>query len=247
MKSKYALIIILATFGCVILGNIFHKVYIDVQKDKKVVSTKDGITEIKKLESKNVIELEKKIDDMRKESLENRDFKTIFSNSVIMGDSISEGLIEYQILNKSSVVAVKARNTKTAMKDIKTTVNLKPVNVFLTYGMNDILYFNGDVEQFINQYKKMISEIKNKLPQTNIYITGILPVQQKAIAKHKVFSKLDKFNEALEIMCKENKIVFIETNNLLNEDSKFYEADGIHMKFGFYSIWLNELAKAANL
>lgn len=250
MKFKYALITILAALGCAILGSLVHKVYIDVQKNEKIVSTvstKDGITEIKELESKNVIELEKKIDDMRKKNLENRDFKTIFSNSVIMGDSISEGLIGYEILSKLSVVAVKGRNTSTAMKDIKIAVNLQPTNIFLAYGMNDLLYFNGDVEKFINQYKKMIKEIKDKLPQTNIYISGILPMQQKAIDKYSAYGKLNEFNDNLNILCKENGFGFIETKNLLREDSELYEKDGIHMKKDFYPIWLNELAKVANL
>lgn len=247
MKVKYALLIALGALGCVILGSLVNKVYIHVQKDRKVVSTELGITEIKKLESKNVIELERKINSIGKEGSEKRDFKSIFSNSVIMGDSISEGLTGYGILNKSSVVAVKGRNTSTAMKDIPTTINLQPSNVFLTYGMNDIAYFSGNIENFIKQYNKMVVEIKNALPQTNIYITGILPVQQKAIAKQSVYSKLNQFNDALRVMCQENGLTFVETQHLLSENSKYYEPDGIHLKFGFYSIWLNELAKAANL
>ena len=164
-----------------------------------------------------------------------------------MGDSISEGLVGYGILNKSSVVAVKGRNTSTAMKDIPTTINLQPANVFLTYGMNDIAYFSGNIDNFIKQYNKMIAEIRNGLPQTDIYITGILPVQQKAINKQHVYTKLDQFNEALKVMCKENGLTFVETKHLLSEDSKYYEPDGIHVKMGFYPLWLDELAKAANL
>ena len=37
MKVKYALLIALAALGCVILGSLVHKVYIHVQKDKKIV------------------------------------------------------------------------------------------------------------------------------------------------------------------------------------------------------------------
>lgn len=247
MKGKYALLVALATLGCVILGSLVHKVYINVQTDQKIVSTESGISEIKKLESKNVIELEKKINNMSKESLGKKNFKSIFSNSVIMGDSISEGLVGYGILNKSSVVAVKGRNTSTAMKDIPTTINLQPAHVFLTYGMNDIAYFSGNIDNFIKQYNKMIAEIRNGLPQTDIYITGILPVQQKAINKQHVYTKLDQFNEALKVMCKENGLTFVETKHLLSEDSKYYEPDGIHVKMGFYPLWLDELAKAANL
>ena len=132
MKVKYALLVALSALGCVILGSVVNKVCIHVQKDKNIVSTEYGISEIKKLESKNVVELEKKINSMKKETLDKKNFKSIFSNSVIMGDSISEGLVGYGILNKSSVVAVKGRNTSTAMKDIPTTINLQPSNVFLT-------------------------------------------------------------------------------------------------------------------
>ncbi|WP_042276416.1 hypothetical protein [Faecalimicrobium dakarense] len=149
-------------------------------------SISSGIESIKKLESKDVISIEKKIDNMNnKKGIKDNDLKQVFENSLIMGDSISESLIEYSILNKSSVVAYKGRNTSSAKKDVNLAVNLYPSNVFMAYGMNDIPYFRGDAKKFVLSYEELIQDLKSKLPKSNIYICEILPVQQKVIDKEK--------------------------------------------------------------
>lgn len=205
------------------------------------ISTTNGINEIDKLQSKSVIEIEKKIDAMRTQSKEKMNFKSIFSNSVIMGDSISEGLTEYNMLEKSSVVAIKGRDTIKAMNDIKTVVGLQPQKVFMTYGMNDLLLFNGNSKSFIKQYEKLVNKAKQELPNTDIYICSVLPVQQKAINRKPAFKAYSQFNIDLQKMCKDLGVTYIKTDDLLIGHSEYYEGDGIHMKPKFYPVWLSRL------
>ena len=79
------------------------------------VDTKEGISIIKAAEKENVKDIEKKISKLEeKERLEQAqqqetsgeiNYKSVFSSAVVMGDSISEGFLEYDFLNASSVVA----------------------------------------------------------------------------------------------------------------------------------------------
>ena len=111
----------------------------------------------------------------------------------------------------------------------------------MAYGMNDLLLFNGDSKKFINQYEKLINEVKKGLPNTEIYICSVLPVEQKAINKKSAFKQYTDFNIDLEKMCEKLGIKYIKTDDLLDGHSEFYEGDGIHMKPSFYPVWLNRL------
>jgi len=236
--------IVLSVF-ILVPSNVTSKLFTKSQSTKTImnnnVSTTQGVKDIKKLEQKNVLNIEEKINQIRKKEPDESNFKSIFSNSVIMGDSISESLAEYDILEKSSVVAYKGRNTESALGDVKTIINLQPQKVFMTYGMNDLLLFNGNAKTFVEHYEKLINAVKKGLPNSQIYVCSVLPVQQIAINENSAFKNYPKFNIALEDMCKNLDITYIKTDDLLDGHSEYYEPDGIHMKMNFYPSWLNRL------
>ncbi len=215
--------------------------------NKQDVSVCKGIEFIKSLELKDVVKLEEKIDSLREKDIEDMDFKTLFSSSVIMGDSITEGLVGYGVLNQSSVVAKKGKNTISALEDVKTVVNLQPRKVFMTYGMNDLYVFPNNAKGFIDSYKNLVNEVKLSLPSTKIYIASILPANEKALNKDSELKHCNEFNKELEKMCEELDLIYIDTTKIVKEDSKLYEPDGIHMKISFYPKWLNLFKKSALL
>ena len=55
-----------------------------------------------------------------------RNYVQVFSNAVIMGDSIAEGLVDYQLLTNMQVVAARGRNVNTIDDDIQKVINLAP-------------------------------------------------------------------------------------------------------------------------
>jgi lysophospholipase L1-like esterase len=113
----------------------------------------------------------------------------------------------------------------------------------MTYGMNDLqLYSNSD--DFIKSYETLIKDVKRKLPNSKIYVTSILPVQQNALGKEPKFNNLEDFNIALERLCSDLQIEFMNVGNL---SSKYYEPDGIHFRADAYPILLNLMAKKAKL
>lgn len=237
----YIIVVLLITL---FISNIYNynatKKHLEKNDLKEV---KVGLDVIKKLESKSIIEIEKKINNMNKKKYES--FKEAFSNSVIMGDSISESLIEYKILNESSVVAYKGRNINQAKNDVDVVVNLYPSNIYMAYGMNDTQYFRGKPIEFIRQYEKVINDLMAKLPESNIYISEILPVQQKAKNKVQYYYNIDEFNLALKDMCNRLGITYVHTEDIVEEN--MYEPDGVHMKKTFYKFWLKRLLQESNI
>lgn len=215
---------------------------------------KNGVSDIKKLEVKSVEKIQVEINSIQSKNQEDKsntnnerskkiDYDTLFENTVIMGDSRTESLTEYGILSSSSVVAYKGRTTVKAKNDVSTIVDLVPSKIIMTYGMNDLqLYSNSD--DFIKSYEKLIEDVKSKLPNSKIYVTSILPVQQNAVGKEPKFNNLEDFNIALESLCSDLQIEFMNIETL---NSKYYEPDGIHFRADAYPILLNLMAKKANL
>lgn len=69
-----------------------------------------------------------------------------------MGDSISSGFSEYDVLNASSVVAKRGIQLEGLDEQISQAKKLNPQVVFLSYGMNDVIATDGDTEAFIKKY-----------------------------------------------------------------------------------------------
>ncbi|WP_373599082.1 GDSL-type esterase/lipase family protein [Paraclostridium bifermentans] len=234
--------------GLIILARYIYKSHYE----KSYISTDKGIAKIKELENESITKIREDIEQngqdnekVNNEQNEDIDFNKVFEDSVIMGDSRGEGLTEYGVLSSSSVVAYKGRTVIKAKDDISTVVGLAPSKVFMTYGMNDLELFKNS-NDFIKKYKELIVDVKKKLPATKIYVTSIIPTNQKAVNSHPEFKNVDKFNEAIKGMCKELNVEFIDVSGAMNSND-LYAPDGIHFKPDFYEGYLKIIKDKANL
>ena len=213
-----------------------------------------GITIIKELEAQDVLESEEKIELVQKglqgiNTNKNNgevDFVDKFSSSVILGDSRAESIVLYEILNSSSVVAYKGRNIANAKKqgDINTAIGLYPKNMFFTYGINDIECYS-DSAKFIEQYESVIDLVKSKLPNTDIYICSILPVQSFTLSQQPNYANIDKWNSDLQAMCQKKGVTYLDANGIVEQSD--YEPDGIHFGPNFQKKWLDFFIQKGNL
>lgn len=221
---------------------------------KSKVDTKEGLAVIKAAEAEDVKDIETKIQKLNEKDRADEDaanadgsrnFKSIFSSAVVMGDSITEALTEYNILNASSVVAKIGVELNDLDDEIETAAEINPQMIFLTYGTNDILATNGDTEEFIKEYKSVISKLQEKLPDTKLFVNSIFPVSQEKVAEEPLFAQIGEYNTALQEMCDANQLAYIDNTSLVS--SQYYEDDGLHFKSEFYTIWLQHMAEVAEL
>lgn len=238
-----ALIVIFISFS-------FNNINVASKTDEK---EKSGIETIKELQSKNVEDIEGKIGEIRdKYKVEiimpstpttQLDYKMIFKDDIFMGDSQTEGLTAYGFLNESSVLAEKGKNVVGAMDYLDSLKYSSPENVYLLFGLNDMLIYN-DVSNFIDDYIKLIEEIKRNLPNTKIYVQSVMIARDDVIAKQPMYSKERnaKANELLEAYCKKSKIEFINLKSILENNNSLFEADGLHVKADFYRVWLSTVS-----
>lgn len=251
---KWKRLLILAMSGIVtvnISSNIFS--IRNSSKDKQKEKVIEGRECLIKLENAELSKVEEVIDKHHTIIEVNEgtdvDFYNFYENTVFMGDSIAEGLIEYEIVNKYNVIAEKGNGVKEGLEKVDTVLALNPKNVVILYGMNDVITFDGGGEGGVEAYKanyiKLINELKEKLPNSNIYIQAPLPVLDKAKATNIRLTNenLKEFREITEAVSRETGVYYYNTDLLVVDNSELYEPDGIHLTYAFYEKWLTSLYK----
>ena len=143
------------------------------------VDVSEGLALIEAAQNADVTAIELKIQslDAQDELGGGRSLKEIFASSVIMGDSMAQGFSEYDILNASSVVADIGVSLTDLDDQIGRVREINPQYIFMTYGANDVLTTNGDVEIFIEQYRNALREVQAQLPNTRVLVNSIFPVR----------------------------------------------------------------------
>lgn len=220
-----------------------------------------GLQKLRKIEQVDVAEVEDKIREQEaarreKEHMEedaqieqevqdNRSPNEKMAYAVVMGDSRTVGMVDFQILDAAKVIAKTGVHLSQMEEEIELAAARNPQYVFLAYGLNDIEKLNGNTELFKEQYKNIIYKMKERVPQSTVYINAIQPVQQKVIDRKPILAKIPEFNQALQEVCKEENITYIDITGIMKEE--YYAPDGIHFQPSYYPVWVEKMAEAANL
>ena len=106
------------------------------------VDTEQGVEYIKAAESEDIATIEQKISQLEQQDggEDARSYKEKFASSVVMGDSITEGFSEYDVLNASSVVSKIGVHLDELEEQVQQVKELDPQVIFLAYGMNDVIF-----------------------------------------------------------------------------------------------------------
>ena len=168
------------------------------------------------------------------------DNRFVFKNSVLVGDSMAEGVVDYRILDSSNVFAKRGKRVDSSDDLFSRAVSFNPEHLFVEFGMNDIIEFRGKTKPFIEVYSDTIHDLKKKLPNTKIHIVSISTISDLGIKNNPNMKNFKEYNDAMRKMCAKEKIDFVDTTLLFDENSQ-YEFDGIHPKEPFYSDWVKQM------
>ncbi|MGN4446723.1 GDSL-type esterase/lipase family protein [Bacillus cereus group sp. MYBK79-1] len=165
-------------------------------------------------------------------------FKSIFKTSVFLGDSITDGLHDVDILDEENIVSGIGKSIGDAQKNIEQIANQKPQHIFILLGLGNL----SEAKEFaITQYSQLIQKIKEKLPNTKINILSITPVTLERTQKEERYKNINDFNEGFKMLAKKEQVNFIDLSPIFKENPNLYVKDGIHFKPEFYPIWLEYL------
>ena len=229
----------------------------DIDKENKTDNLLEERSELynedEKTKGKEDLEETNKLDEVKKaepltDEVEDsninkfNDYKEVFKDSLFLGDSITDSLSFYEFVDKSNVVAKFGLTAKGAKDEIQGIIKINPKNIFIMFGMNDILT-GEDSNKFANNYAELIQDVKEKLPNTKIYIQSILPVDSKVKDKKPLLTNenIDKFNQVLEDVANNENVEYLNIRTILEKNENLLEPDGIHVKYKFYKLWLDYL------
>lgn len=251
-KDRVLQTAVLFAIGVLVIGGITVAVRLsNPQKD-----TKKGTEILKTMNETDVSQADKKIKQLEaqerkaEQEADERPASEKFADCLVMGDSITQGLYEYGVLDQANVQADRGTGVSTGDNEkladhITKAKEMKPSVLFLSYGMNDVGAQNGDADGFVKAYKPVIKELKKSLPDTKIYVNSILPAAQTAIDQNSVYAKIPEFNQKLKKLCEKENVTFIDNTDLVKQE--YYANDGIHMSTSYYKEWVNHMAEVAEL
>lgn len=130
----------------------------------------------------------------------------------------------------------------------------QPKKIFLMIGVND-LKRNIPTEYIVNNYRRIVQEIRQDSPKTNIYLLSILPVHpDKLLASFSTVKNADVqlLNQGLEKLERTGKKVrFVDLHPVFADENgclkKELTPDGVHLEVSAYVALINYLKKVKAL
>ncbi|MGE7988151.1 GDSL-type esterase/lipase family protein [Lysinibacillus fusiformis] len=127
-------------------------------------------------------------------------YDSIFKNSLFVGDSITEGFFNQELIDDTKVIADKGKITVLALETDVVAKN--PDHIFMNFGINDLLIrmdldgkpVNDPIQFSIDHYSAFIQKIKKELPSAHIHILSVTPVTKEALQEYPQYKHIATYN-----------------------------------------------------
>jgi len=160
---------------------------------------------------------------------------------VFVGDSLTEygEWNDFFPLKKSSNRGVAGDTAKDIMLRMDSIHSTKAKKAFLMVGINDI-YTNIFTKKIIENYKKIISSLKNK--DFEVIVQSTIQCQLEICGEDRVL-KVNLLNKELKALSKNMGVFFLNLDELSAEGGldKDFTYDGIHLNAFGYQYWVSKI------
>ncbi len=249
-KLRKIVLAAIAIFALLVLFNIV-KGYrgADVSKDEIA----ENLSAVELLQKAEVSEVEKAVDALDKANYDEVAagkrirYRRAFSKSMILGDSLTEGLTVYNWLTSAQVSAKVGGSIVYADKQFATAAKTYPEYAFFAFGMNDMGNYDGDNKAFIKKYSSLLKAFKETSPDTTMCVCSISTPTAAAIKGNHSISHYKTFNAAIRQMCEDEGYTYIDITDILPEHSDLYAGDGIHAAPAYYPYWMDRMIEVSGM
>ena len=164
--------------------------------------------------------------------------KSKLEGTVIIGDSMAQAAIEYNLMPETSVFFQRGGITRELGPVTEKAVALYPENVIFFTGLNDADHETYD--SYPEAYAERVAQVRAALPDAKIWICSMTPPSDALGAVREDLARAPVFDQVLEAWCAASPdATYVDLKWLVRQD--WYMADGIHFKRSFYLIWLQYL------
>ena len=181
-----------------------------------------------------------------------------FEDALFIGDSRTEGLKIYSSLEDMHAYCSKGLSVSRAYTDrvavlpdgqkvtILEALKIESYQkIYIMFGVNELGWKNIDI--FYQKFDTLVADIKELQPQALIYVQSILPISAARSATDPVFNndRVIRFNEALQRVCQDQNVIYLDVGTYLADDTGALPADassdGIHCNRIYCEKWLDYL------
>lgn len=256
-KKEYigsTVIIAAAIAGAIAVFGGYHA----MERAREKRDTQKGVTYLESMEKQDPSDVEKILAERERASRAKQidtvmdqidkgtvDIWSLFGKAAIIGDSRAEGFTAYGFLTTANVYAKMGASCKKASDYLAAVQKQNPQQIFFTYGTNDVEGMWNSAKDYVNAYSAIIKSYQKAVPNAEIYVVSIIPVTQKALAKHPNMQHIAEYNTALKQMCSSLGTTYVDCSTIMNGNENLYDSDGIHFKPSFYSIWAKQMIRTA--
>ena len=188
---------------------------------------------------------------------------TVFQDAVILGDSRAVGFFYYGYVDESRDLTGTGDTILNIPKKYEILEQMNPRYIYLTYGLNDIKIGHwSSLEAHIADYMDFVRQLRERLPDSVIVISSVLPFQDPddpdvaltfkpasgstlTEADIRRLARIPEWNELMKTACAENGVIFVDNSAICTELKDLWEPDGIHVVKAFYPHWGKNLVVAA--
>lgn len=170
-------------------------------------------------------------------------------NIVFFGDSITSGYKIEEFYPKNNVInsGTSGDTTENLLERMEDVYKYNPSKVFILIGIND-LKRGKSIDEITKNIQKIINNIKANRKYTKIYIESVYPINRNVFEeKDYSFNEkinndiIEELNNKIKILCKENKIQYIDVyNSLIDKDGNLkdiYTNEGLHLSdLGYFKV-----------
>lgn len=179
-----------------------------------------------------------------------------FDNALFIGDSITDGIKQYKLLDKANVIATNSMSIGTAAKSkvkvdgesvslLSAAANYKPSKIYILLGSNDVSWMTKTT--FVKDYTALLDTLKKSCPGAAIYVQSVFPVSSSLVSKKHSYSndKIAEINTSLKQMCQTEGAKYEDVASVLKASDGSLKSelssDGLNIRRKGYIIWLNYL------
>ncbi|WP_312644296.1 GDSL-type esterase/lipase family protein [Hydrogenoanaerobacterium sp.] len=183
-----------------------------------------------------------------------------FDDAMFVGDSITNGILSYQIMQNTTVISHTGINPDTirykkvyrdSSGELVTILDAMKAypdkeKIYIMLGSNGLAWI--EQELFIEYYEEFLRDVMAQHPNATIYIQSILPVTKAKSDSDAAYanSKIDKYNA--DILALTEKLglhylnvaeAFKDANGALPNEAS--PNDGMHFTSKYYQVWFDYL------
>lgn len=200
-------------------------------------------------EEKDTKELSSKLKEMRKQEIMDAinakeiDVFSLFSDSVILGDSRVMGFSTYGFFQGNRVLAGSGHTIEYIDQWLDSIKSLNPSTIFLSYGVNDMGLELGNVEGgYRALYESKIDQILEVCPDATIVVNSIINASPSAVEESPRWNQVEEYNKDIKQMCEDRGWIYVDNSEICqNGNADIYQADGVHFLRDFYSVWAQNM------